>query len=278
MAHELYGQKVSDSFYGLVQYIGGNYYDGSGNLLDISTGISVTYIDGSIAAAVNAVDISLVTYVNSYNIIQDASIAAFEANDVTFSDVSISVALGVDAVDTSLVTYVDAYNNIQDTSVYAGFNRLDASIDLKLNNTTDTFTGILRIDGCLGINIAPEFTLDVSGSGRFGNTDVIGQSIIGYGLIINNEENATDIGNFQVKSRNYNIINVDASEDSIVIIDDSSGKIGFFGETPSIQSTGWNITNVSENKIYDGDNTSVAELINVFGTLINELKTKGIIG
>ena len=48
MANELYGQKVSDSFYGLVQYVNGNYYDGSGNLLDISTGISSISIDASI--------------------------------------------------------------------------------------------------------------------------------------------------------------------------------------------------------------------------------------
>ena len=98
-----------------------------------TSGVSQDYVDGSISTAVYAVDSSLVTYVDAYNLIQDTSvywdvdridasiaridayqliqdnsIAAFEANDVTFADVSTSVALGVDAVDTSLVNYTDA--------------------------------------------------------------------------------------------------------------------------------------------------------------------------
>ena len=114
----------------------------------------VTYTDAQISSAVDAVDTSLVTYVDLYNIIQDTSayaefnqldasidridayqliqdnsIAAFEANDVTFDYVDGSIATAVDAVDTSLVTYVDLYNIIQDTSVYVEFNQLDASID-----------------------------------------------------------------------------------------------------------------------------------------------------
>jgi len=112
------------------------------SLQAIPLSVSQAYVDGSISAAVDAVDSSLVTYVNAYNniqdtssyevtnrvdasiaridayqLIQDASIAAFEANDVTTDYVDGSISAAVDAVDSSLVTYVDAYNIIQDTSV-----------------------------------------------------------------------------------------------------------------------------------------------------------------
>ena len=251
------------------------------NIPDVSTDMDLlNYKITNLGFPEDASDATNKAYVDSsiINLIRDVSL---KSSDFYWSGGYLEVSTGFGGptftyVDSSLVVR-DAYNIIQDTSAYVDFNQIEASIALKLNNTTDTFTGILSIDGCLGVNIVPEFTVDVSGSARFGNIDVIGQSIIGYGLIINNEQNATEIGDFQVKSRNYNVIDVDASEDSI-LINDASGKIGFFGETPSVQSTGWSVTNVSENKIYDGDNTSVAELIDVLGTLINELKTKGIIG
>jgi len=58
----------------------------------------------------------------------------------------------------------------------------------------------------------------------------------------------------------------------------TSQKLGFWNATPVTQSTGWNPTNVTTDKVFDADSTSTAELADVLGTLINQLKTYGILG
>ena len=42
-------------------------------------------------------------------------------------------------------------------------------------------------------------------------------------------------------------------------------------------STGWAVTNVTEDKVYDADLTTVNELADVLGTLVDALKTANII-
>lgn len=54
--------------------------------------------------------------------------------------------------------------------------------------------------------------------------------------------------------------------------------VGFYGATPAAQSTGWTITNKTEDKVLDCDATSIDELADVLGTLIDQLKTHGLLG
>lgn len=58
----------------------------------------------------------------------------------------------------------------------------------------------------------------------------------------------------------------------------TGGAIGFFGATAVVQSTGWSATNVTTDKTFDANATTVNELADVLGTLIDTLKTYGIIG
>lgn len=55
-------------------------------------------------------------------------------------------------------------------------------------------------------------------------------------------------------------------------------NIGLFGATPSAQSTGWAVTNVTPDKVYDADATTLDEVSDVLGTLITELLAKGFLG
>jgi len=43
-------------------------------------------------------------------------------------------------------------------------------------------------------------------------------------------------------------------------------------------STGWTMSNVSSDKVLDADSTTLDELADVVGTLIDTLKAKGILG
>lgn len=55
-------------------------------------------------------------------------------------------------------------------------------------------------------------------------------------------------------------------------------NIGFFGTTPAPQSTGWTVfSNLSTDKTCDADATTVEELADILGTLIEQLKTHGLL-
>lgn len=55
-------------------------------------------------------------------------------------------------------------------------------------------------------------------------------------------------------------------------------KIGFWNATPVVQSTGWTTSNVTTDKVIDANSTSIDELADVVCTLIEQLKTYGLLG
>ncbi len=55
-------------------------------------------------------------------------------------------------------------------------------------------------------------------------------------------------------------------------------KIGLFSATPVIQSAAYTPTNVTTDRSYDANSTSVDEMADVLGTLIADLQLMGIIG
>lgn len=148
-------------------------------------------------------------------------------------------------------------------------------------NADITIGQVLTVDqenARVGVGVpAPAHDLDVAGSGRFGS-GTPGQSLIGAGLIINNDAGSLAISDFQVKTATYNALFVDASNDSVSVMSNALGKVGFFGATPSVQSTGWTVTNHVLDKVIDANATTINELCDVLGELITELKSKGILG
>ena len=53
--------------------------------------------------------------------------------------------------------------------------------------------------------------------------------------------------------------------------------IGFFGTTPAAQAAAYTVTNVSTDRSYDANSTTVDELADILGTLIADLKTYGLL-
>jgi hypothetical protein len=61
-------------------------------------------------------------------------------------------------------------------------------------------------------------------------------------------------------------------------LDHDGAAVGFFGTAPAAQSTGWTtFTNLSSDKTCNADSSSVAELADILGTLIEYLKTIGLL-
>ena len=57
----------------------------------------------------------------------------------------------------------------------------------------------------------------------------------------------------------------------------SANKLGFYNTTPVIQTTGWAVTNVISDKVYDANSTTIDEIADVLGTLIDTLKAMGLL-
>lgn len=55
-------------------------------------------------------------------------------------------------------------------------------------------------------------------------------------------------------------------------------KLGFWNATPVVQNTGWSTTNVVTDKSFDANATTLDEVADVLGTLIETLKTYGVLG
>lgn len=58
----------------------------------------------------------------------------------------------------------------------------------------------------------------------------------------------------------------------------TAATVGFYGGAGAAQTTGWSVTNVSTDKAFNASNTTVNELANVLGTLINTLKATNLLG
>lgn len=59
----------------------------------------------------------------------------------------------------------------------------------------------------------------------------------------------------------------------------STEKLGWWGTTAVVRSSGWgSITNVTTDKVYDANSTSLDEIADVLGTLIAQLVSYGILG
>lgn len=161
---------------------------------------------------------------------------------------------------------------------------INSSLGLYLLKSGGTMTGDLIINTSLNVLGHSQFNdvsilgnLDVSGA-ITSSSNVTGISTISAGLIVNDSQSGGAINDFIVNTDNYRAIDVSTINDSITIMNNELGKIGFFGSSPTVQSTGWDASGSPSDKTYVVSATTLNELAEVVGTLINELKLKGIIG
>lgn len=60
-------------------------------------------------------------------------------------------------------------------------------------------------------------------------------------------------------------------------LDHDGTKIGFFGKAPAVRAAAYTTSNVTTDRTFDADTVAVAELADVVGTLIADLKTYGLL-
>lgn len=183
------------------------------------------------------------------------------------------------------------------SAISSTYQRIVQTDGLYLGDGTGSLINNLALPGNLYVTGSGSFTsgviitgsLNISGSQNYnGNINLngslvvtssaVGQSILGTGLIVNNNNGSTSISDFEVKTQLYDAIYVSSSLNSLLLMSNVNGKVGFFGATPNTQSLGWNATNAQVTKSFDADTITLAQLADVVGTLIIELKAKGLLG
>lgn len=70
---------------------------------------------------------------------------------------------------------------------------------------------------------------------------------------------------------------VDASNDALHCMNHTTGKLSFFGATAVTRVAAYTPTNVTTDRAYDANSTSIDEIADVLGTLIADLKSYGLL-
>ena len=73
-------------------------------------------------------------------------------------------------------------------------------------------------------------------------------------------------------------LRVDGTDIVSFQLDGSTKKIGFFGTSPTAQPGTYTTSNVSADREFDANSTTLDEIADVLGTLIADLKSLGLIG
>jgi hypothetical protein len=154
-----------------------------------------------------------------------------------------------------------------------GSGATSATTALRVENTNASASLVVLDDG----NVNMYNNLTVTGSIST-STNTTGQSTLGTGLVVNNTAGSSSINDFQVKTQLYNAIYVTSSADSMTLMSSPNGKLGFFGATPTTQSAGWSVANYLVSKSFDANTVTLEQLADVVGTILTELKNKGLLG
>lgn len=165
-----------------------------------------------------------------------------------------------------------------------GINMASANPDIGIKfgsaNTHISGSGIIYIAPANSVQIKKTST----------NAGLGVDSGTGNSAFIDLKESGTVKGNLAVNSgTNPNVLEINSATSSAIELGGGGGQTrvmsglkvtgnwGLNGTTPSATQTGYSVTNVVTDRSYDANSTSIDEVADVLGTLINDLITKGVI-
>lgn len=139
------------------------------------------------------------------------------------------------------------------SKVYCRNIDTDGAQTLRIQRNNTTF---LSCDGSIiatALTVRPDNT----------NEDDLGTSALAYKELYVRTIDTDGAQTLSLQTNNTTRIAIDGT------------GIGFFATAPVAQSTGWAVTNVTPDKVFDANSTSVDELADVLGTLITYLISRG---
>jgi hypothetical protein len=207
----------------------------------------------------------------------------------------------IDFRGTAKYTNVDNGASLNQLSIYSNNAQLSGVISRAIftsatAKTTDQYVGFRSlisfytandtVTDCYGVYIDAPYKL---AAGTITNlyglyiADQLAGATLNYAIVTNSgniifNNGGVAAADFTDKTDNYNAIFVDASNDSIVIMSDAAGKVGFFGAAAIVQPAAYTPSNVTPDRSYDADASTIDELSDVLGTLISDLQSLGLVG
>ena len=203
-------------------------------------------------------------------------------------------------VSTSETYNVRIYTDQDNANVYiddASFVELDQvspATELLYNFEADhiktsRLTGDVRIDDSLliypssdpGANARILEAQDHDGNALF-RVDREGDIHIGQSNtnVLSLRGIATLDGNLVIDTTNTEafLVRKEGDTGDVFAVDTTNERVGFFDVSPQGQTAAYNVVNVTTDRTYDADATTVAELADVLGTLISDLQGFGLLG
>lgn len=98
------------------------------------------------------------------------------------------------------------------------------------------------------------------------------------GLVIGGDANLYRSAADTLRTDDSLIVNVNLTVNGNATVGGSGGSVGFYGATPVAKSSAYSTTNVTTDRSFNANSTSVDQLADVLGTLIADLKNMGLIG
>lgn len=129
-----------------------------------------------------------------------------------------------------------------------------------------SLSGELEVNGDLNVDSTNIGFYGVTPVARAGATDDIKDALTTYGLLQGTSASPLNLDNGKLTCGEAEI-DSDLNHDG--------ANIGLNGAAPVAQSTGWAVTNVTTDKTFDANSTSIDEIADVLGTLIQYLISRG---
>jgi hypothetical protein len=170
--------------------------------------------------------------------------------------------------------------NAVDFAVYS-----DAASTLKFS--IDGATGDTTIAGALLVNVDSVTALEAQGDddGIFAVTNSAGSARLVVDTVNNSGAGYVNLANsagLVIYSDNFSTKKFEvggATGDTMIVgaLNHDGSTVGFFGVTPATRPTTYSVTNLVTDRSYDANATTTAELADVLGTLIADLRTMGLV-
>jgi hypothetical protein len=252
--------------------------DTMGTALVAGNNIDITVVDGSDTITIDVESLTSADITDFATAVDERARDAVGTALVAGNNIDITVDDGLDTITVAVETLTLAdISDVTATATEVNYttdvtSNIQAQIDLKAPLAGPTFTGTVTADNIV---------VDQDSLAAFQVQKEDGTSVFLVDTTNNDVEvrNSADLVAWSGNGSGQ-VFRVDGATGNTQIegaLDHNGTTVGFFGVTPAVQPSAYTVTNLATDRAYDANATTTAELADVLGTLIADLRTLGIV-
>jgi hypothetical protein len=252
--------------------------DAVGTALVAGNNIDITVVDGSDTITIDVESLTSADITDFATAVDERARDAVGTALVAGNNIDITVDDGLDTITVAVETLTLAdISDVTATATEVNYttdvtSNIQAQIDLKAPLAGPTFTGTVTADNIV---------VDQDSLAAFQVQKEDGTSVFLVDTTNNDVEvrNSADLVAWSGNGSGQ-VFRVDGATGNTQIegaLDHNGTTVGFFGVTPAVRPSAYTVTNLATDRAYDANATTTAELADVLGTLIADLRTLGIV-